>query len=183
MAGRGSKPIELVKGHRTKAEKKIRAEAEKELLTGIALKEWPEVKKNPAAHKEFLRVKKVLNAIKKDDALHEAVINRYCLLCGECQFFEALKETTNEELKELWEQYQKNAFDYITYLSEKDKIYNRLLVADKKIMEKRKMMFDIEKENIMTIQSALRSVPKKEQSKGDSPIAAFLKQRAGINGS
>ena len=33
-------------------------------------------------------------------------------------------------------------------------------------------MLSIEKENIMTIQSALRSIPKKEQNK----VAAFLEQ-------
>jgi hypothetical protein len=53
---------------------------------------------------------------------------------------------------------------------------------DKQIMAKRKMMLDIEKENIMTIASALRSVPKKppaEEKKGG--IAAYMAQRVERN--
>ena len=50
---------------------------------------------------------------------------------------------------------------------------------DRQIMAKRKMMFDIEKENIMTIQSALRSVPKKPEPKKTSPMAEYLARQKG----
>lgn len=43
--GRPPKPLQLVQGHRTKAEKAVRAKAESELLTGVTMKESPEVKK------------------------------------------------------------------------------------------------------------------------------------------
>ena len=36
-----------------------------------------------------------------------------------------------------------------------------MLAIDKQLQSKRKMLLDIEKENIMTITSALRSIPKK----------------------
>ena len=61
--GRPTKPLALIQGHRTKAELEVRAEGEKKLLTGIKLKEWPDVKADPAAHKEFLRIKRVLKAM------------------------------------------------------------------------------------------------------------------------
>lgn len=176
--GRPTKPLALVKGHRTNAEKEIREKAERNLITGLTLKEWPDVKADPIAHKEFLRVKKVFKTIDKDDDLHEGVINRYCLLHSECQRFEQLKRDCNNELKELYEAYQDGKIDFLTYLDKKDSIHKRFLTLDKKIMDKRKMMLDIEKENIMTIQSALRSIPKNpDASKGKSAMASFLERR------
>ena len=182
--GRPSKPLALVKGHRTKAEKEIREKAESGLITGFSLKEWPDVKANEVAHKEFLRLKKVLKSIDKDDGLHEGVINRYCLLHSECKGFESLKRECNDELIEIHDACQQGKLDFLSYLDNKEKIQGRFLTLDKKIMEKRKMMLDIEKENIMTIQSALRSIPKKpDDKKGKSPMAAFLeRKKAGTDG-
>lgn len=181
--GRSPKPIQLVKGHRTKAEKEARKKAEEALLTGTSLKEWPEVKANKAAHKEFKRLRKLLKAIDKDDGLHESIINRYCLLHAECKQLEEMKERCNEELEEIFNAYHRGELDLIVYLDTKERIHGRYIKYDKKIMDKRKMMLDIEKENIMTIASALRSIPKKPQKQEDSPMAAFLKQRqANING-
>ncbi len=172
--------LEGNKRHLTKAEIKQREKAENSLLTGISLKEWPDVKADEIAHKEFVRIKKVLKAINKDDALHEGVINRYCLLHSECKKFEALKSNCNDELQELYEAHRNGEMDFMTYLDKKDRIHNRFLALDKKIMDKRKMMLDIEKENIMTIQSALRSIPKKppEEEDGD-PMSALLSRRGG----
>ena len=48
-----------------------------------------------------------------------------------------------------------------------------LVSLDKQVQAKRKMLLDIEKENIMTIASALRSVPKKTDKK-DNPLLAAL---------
>lgn len=174
---RPTKPLALVQGHRTKDEKKVREKAEKGLLTGVALKEWPEVKNDPAAHKEFIRIKKVLRAIDKDDALHEGVINRYCLLLSECKNFERMKLECNAEIIEVYAAYQNKELDFLNYMDKKQDIQARFLILDKKIMDKRKMMLDIEKENIMTIQSALRSIPKKEQPKPKSGMAAFLEKK------
>ncbi len=188
--GRPTKPLALVKGHRTKEEKKVREKAERSLLTGVALKEWPEVKNDPAAHKEFLRIKKVLKAIDKDDALHEGVINRYCLLKAECSEFEEKRETLYQSKAELQEDYRSGKAgdeenggltpsQYYKLLADMQK---SIINLDKQIMAKRKMMLDIEKENIMTIQSALRSIPKKPEEKKKSGMAAFLeKKQAGNN--
>ena len=48
-----------------------------------------------------------------------------------------------------------------------------LISMDKQVQTKRKMLLDIEKENIMTIASALRSVPKKTEKK-ENPLLAAL---------
>ena len=81
---RPAKTIGNTTGHRTNAEKAQREAAEKAAMTGIAIRERPEVKKNKAAHGEFLRIVGLLKAAGKDDALIETVINRYCMLLAEC---------------------------------------------------------------------------------------------------
>lgn len=173
--GRPTKPLALVTGHRTKAEKEVREKAERNLITGFSLKEWPDVKADQVAHKEFMRIKKVLKSIDKDDGLHEGVINRYCLLHSECKGIESLKRECNDELIEIHDAYQRGELDFLSYLDNKEKIHGRFLTLDKKIMEKRKMMLDIEKENIMTIQSALRSIQKKPKEEEDAdPMARLL---------
>ena len=48
-----------------------------------------------------------------------------------------------------------------------------LVSLDKQVRAKRKMLIDIEKENIMTIASALRSVPKKTEKKANPLLAAL----------
>lgn len=175
--GRPPKPIALVQGHRTKAEKEIREKAEAELLTGYKMKERPEVKANPIAHKEFQRIRKLLRSIGKDDDLYSNIINTHCLLHAECKEFEQMKDRLYAELKELAEAYQEGKIEFIEYLDEKGKLQDRLMACDKKIMEKRKMILDISKENIMTIQSALRSIPKKPEKKDTSKMAAMLEKR------
>lgn len=174
---RPSKPLALVEGHRTKAEKAVREEAEKSLLTDTEMQEWPETKKKAAAHKEFVRLKAVFAAIKKDDSLHEGVINRYCLLTAECKEFEAMKASLMSDIRKLSKAYKNKEFDFITYLDRKEKIQGAVFACDKKIMERRKMLLDIEKENVMTIASALRSIPKKEEPKKESPMAEYLRRK------
>lgn len=175
--GRPTKPLSLVKGHRTKVEKEIRKKAESALLTGTSMKESPEVKSNPIAHKEFTRIKKLLKSINKDDDLSGNIINTHCMLHAECKEFEEMKNKLYADLKELGETYQNGDIDFLEYSQQKGKLQDRIFACDKKVMEKRKMILDISKENIMTIQSALRSIPKKEQPKQESAMAAFLKRK------
>ena len=49
---------------------------------------------------------------------------------------------------------------------------------DKQIASKRKMLLDIEKENVMTIASALRSIPKKEDKASENPLLKVLRGEA-----
>lgn len=163
---KASKPIALVKGHRTKKEKEMREKAEKELASGSAWGEWESVKNNTDAHKEFLRLKKLFKKIKKDDALHEGPINRYCLMHSECiqlASFQSMLYRAIEKSDDLDKQ-----MDY----------FKELITADKKLMDKRAAMLAIEKENLMTIASVLRSIPKKvDEDKSEDPMAAFLRNR------
>ena len=49
----------------------------------------------------------------------------------------------------------------------------QLLDVDRQIQAKRKMLFDIEKENAMTVASALRSIPKAPIEKNSELKAAL----------
>ena len=176
-----TKPVNVIrmegKSHRTKRELKSRENAEKRLLTGEKLKERKEVKNDPVAHKEFLRIKKLLEKIEKNDDLYSSVINRYCQLYAECKDFEDKREAIYKQLLDLQENYQKMIDEEEMTVKE---YYNlelgmkkNLVSLDKQVQAKRKMLLDIEKENIMTIASALRSVPKKTEKK-DNPLLAAL---------
>lgn len=179
--GRPTKTLALVKGHRTKAEKKIRAQAEKELLTGTSLRENDEVKKSKEAHKEFIRIKKLLRSIKKDDDLYGAVINIHCkLIDDEYKIFKDM-ERYRQSLDKIEEEFEKSTdMTFMEYIKQVDSIQKNILDCNKAIMSIRKMILEISKENIMTIRSALGSIEKKEQPKQEGAMAAFLKQRQAI---
>ena len=175
MAGRGTKPISIAQGHRTKAEKQLRATAEKELMTGQMLTESEEVKNNPVAHKEFLRLKKLFRAIGKDDDLCGDTINIFCTLVAECAEFEQMKRDLTSELELLTEEYRQEKIDFMVFVAQKNIIIGNIFTCDKKLMDKRKMRNDISKENIMTVQSALRSIPKKVESESEDPLLKALR--------
>lgn len=166
------------KSHRTKKELKIREEGEKSLLTGVALKERPEVKAHPIAHKEFLRVNKLLKKIEKNDAIYETIINRYCLLVAECNDFQEKRDAIQNDLAELEETYHSQELDATDYFKLKMDLQKQIISLDKQIQTKRKMLLDIEKENVMTIASALRSIPKKV----DEPKNKLLEVLNGTKG-
>lgn len=105
------------------------------------------------------------------------MINRYCQLYAECKDFEEKREAIYKQLLDLQENYQKMIDEEEMTIKE---YYNlelgmqkNLISLDKQVQTKRKMLLDIEKENIMTIASALRSVPKKVEKK-DNPLLAAL---------
>lgn len=177
-----TKPIGLVvmdgKSHRTKAEIEQRKEAEAELFTGQKMKMWPGMDK--AGKTEFERVRLVLASIGKDDALYESVINRYAQLKSECKKYEIAIKKLRTGIKEAEERLHDGEIEYLDYMTLTQKLYANINACDRQIQAKRKMMLDIEKENIMTIASALRSVPKKVQK--DTPksgMAAFMNKRTG----
>lgn len=165
------------KSHRTKDELRQRREAEKALITGQKLKEWPEIRENKVAHKEFLRVKKVLESIEKFDEIFAPVVNRYCLLQAECKDFEEKREVFYQNVRNLEEERREapesmTQGDYFKLLSQMEKT---LIDCDKQVQAKRKMLLDLEKEMCMTVASALRSIPKKPKEKKD-PLGAILKR-------
>jgi len=180
------------KSHHGKDELNSRADAEKMLITGVHMAKWAEVRKNRRASLEFDRVCKLLKGIGKDDALQEGVVNRYCLLRAECVEFEEKRETFYRGIRQMEKEYKEQVPDVDSETGKAvyklpASLYYKLLHdmqanvinLDKQIMAKRKMMLDIEKENIMTIASVLRSIPKtppKEEKQ--SGMAAYMAHRA-----
>lgn len=161
--GRPSKPYAVLKNegksHRTKAELKAREKNEKATLSGEPLKEKEEVKRNLIAHKEFLRLKKVLTKVEKWDGIYENIINRYCLLYAECEELTAEIEGFKAQKDKIG--------DMVSY-------YKIKAGLEKQRQTKRQMLLVIEKENIMTIASALRSIPKKEEP-ASNPLLEVLR--------
>ena len=163
------------KSHRTKKELIEREHAELSLLTGTTLKETKEVRSNEIAHREFIRVRKLLKTIEKDDDLYGAIINRYCLLHAECIEFQEKRERVYKQMQDL--EQSKEAFeaneDLKTYYSMLTTMQKNLLALDSQVQLKRKMLLDIEKENIMTIAASLRSIPKKSDKKKNPLLEAL----------
>lgn len=176
-----AKILEMEKrSHRTKKELAQRKNAEAALLTGVALKEKKETKENPIAHREFRRIKSLLKSIDKDDDLYGETINRYCILVAECEYFQAKRERIYQQLCDLQDGMGNLVEDGEMTLSEAYKIESdmqkNLLSIDKQIQSKRKMLLDMEKENIMTIASSLRSIPKKVDKKKNPLMEALSGQ-------
>lgn len=166
------------KSHRTKAELKIREEGEKALSSKELIKPKAEVKKNKIAYKEFKRIVALLEKIDKNDALYENVINRYALLYAECQEFEDKRERFYEDMERLDSQYDEDEdFTMKEYYTLINNMQKHIIDLDRQIQTKRKMLLDIEKENIMTIASQLRSIPKNPE-KGENPLLKVLRGEA-----
>lgn len=176
MAGRPPKPFTVLssekKSHRTKAELAQRKNEEQALLTGQKLKESREVKENPVAHKEFRRVIKLLETIQKNDAIYEQSINRYCLMIAECA-------EINEKRAEMWkdikilEEHQSEFEDVKEYFDLLISLQKNAMALDKQLQSKRSMLLSLEKENAMTIASALRSIPKTPEKKTNALLQAL----------
>lgn len=174
---KGSKAVSAATGHRTKAEIAARTQAEQDMLSGKKLAEFPAVKGDPTAHAEYKRVAALMRAIGKDDALYSAAVNRYAQLFSEI----AQLQQDSARFRALMGSLQKK-FDESDPDSEEitafAKAYSGMLAQvnklDDKVMQKRKMMGDIEKENCMTVQAALRSIPKEAGKKEENPLAAIL---------
>ena len=167
---RPSKPASVIKlegkSHRTKKELRNREQAENSLLSGMKLKESEQVKNNPKAHQEFLRVKKLLSGIDTSDDLYGSVINRYCLTLAECADFEEKREHAQELMDKL--EMRSDEMEFVEFLKLQDGLAKQLISYDKQIQAKTKMLFDIKKENVMTIASALRSIPKTPEKKNNA---------------
>jgi hypothetical protein len=179
---RPSKPAAVIeyekKSHRTKAELAKRKEEERKLLTGQEIKERKEVKGNKDAHREFLRLRKLLRSIGKDDALYEPVINRYAMLQAECRDFEEKREVFLRNMQDLQEKREEllegGDVSLKEYFRMQNEFARRLVDLDRQVQGKRKMLLEVEKENVMTIASALRNIPKKAEE-GEDPLIRALK--------
>lgn len=158
-----SKPITLITKHMSKEERKAREEAEKELVSGQRMSEWPEVRKNKVAHKHFKRLAPLYEAIGKDDALIEPVINRYCLLQAECLAFQDDDRRLRERLDQL--DAQQEVLEYTEYIRLVLELEKQIAANDTKLQAKRKMLLDIERETLMTLKAQMAAIPKKQEEK------------------
>jgi len=178
---RPPKPVSVLesenKSHRTKAELQKRKDGEKSLLSGKPLSERPEVKSNPAAHKEFIRIKKILAAIDKNDAIYENVINRYCQIYAECLDFESKRDSFSKNIDELTDDKDnliaEGKISLSSYYKMKHNMQNSIISLDRQVQSKRKMLFDIERDNAMTIAAALRNIPKKPDNNSNPLLDAL----------
>lgn len=179
--GRPPKPTEVIKfekkSHRTKAELESREKAEESLATGEKMRARPEVKADKVAHKEYKRIEKLLENIGKNDDLFGACINRYCQMFAECKDFEKKREDFARRAKSLEERESeilgREEMSEREYYSLLATLQSQVIALDKQIQAKRKMMFDYEKENLMTVAAGLRSIPKKAESENDPLVEAL----------
>lgn len=166
------------RSHRTKAELEQRERAEKAQMTGKPMKEAADVKADAAAHATWKRVKALLASIGKDDALYEQVINRYCRLASEVDANQRELARLEKMAAALDEWDASGEIDKDEYLRRMSQLLDQKAVNQSLLMRKRKMMMDIEKENVMTVASSLRSIPKKPADESmDDPMGRMLAER------
>ena len=165
------------RSHRTKRELEQREKAEKAQLTGKRMKEAADVKNSPEAHAVWLRVKGLLGCIGKDDALYEQLMNRYCRLSAETVEVRRDLERLNERAQILDDLLSEGEIDKLEYLERASTLAEQKASIETMLMRKRKMMLDIEKENVMTIAASLRAVPKKPQDEAPDPMEALIRAR------
>lgn len=185
---RPSKPVSVIesekRSHRTKDELKLRAEMEKSTLSGEPLFERREVKKNKIAHKEFLRISKLMSSIEKSDGLYSSGINTYCMLYAEIRELQEdiaeialLAEQTREKFYNIKDV---TGNELISFTKQINKMLSQKTAIMSLIDRKRNMMLAIDKENVMTISASLRSIPKTPQ-KQSNPIFDILGGEKGVS--
>ena len=177
--GRPSNPAELLKSegksHRTKQELAFRKQQEEATLTGKKLEEPRAVKDLKIAHATFLKTRRLLDAINKNDELYSAATCRYCTntqkLADAEESIQVLK-TELEELRESRSSYVENKAipDYYRMLT---KLEDTITRKEQLAAGIRKELTDFEKENCMTIASSLRSIAKQPEKKANPLLEAL----------
>ena len=177
MAGRPSKSVKVLrmedKSHRTKQELAMRQRAEEANLTGSRMREDPAVRADSAAHKDFVRVRKLLRLIDKDDDLYGAEINLYCMLKSEIDQAAAQRADLIETLSQIRELPRGGIEDEKTFMQMEIQISQQIARCDQIMQSRRKMRLDIENKNLMNIASSLRSVPKNVEKKKNPLMEAL----------
>ncbi len=181
--GRPSKPVAVLesegKSHRTKAELEARKKAEQAIFSGEELKARSRVRKNKIANAEFTHIKKLMKSIGKNDALYSSGINTYCQLYAEVEELELEREQVKllaEKLEEKFDTLGEMDYeDIIAFTKQVTRLVQQRLSISALIDKKRKMMLDIDKENLMTLSSAMRSIPKTPE-KVENPLLKILSE-------
>ncbi len=165
------------RSHRTKKELEQREKAEKAQLTGRRMKEAQDVRKDKAAHETWLRVRGLLGMIEKDDAIYEQVINRYCRLVSETAGYDKEIARLDKLIQATEDLHEDGTIDTKEYLQRSQSLEELKIDAEGLLMRKRKMLLDIEKENVMTIVSSLRSIPKTVKDEAEDDLMAQMMRR------
>jgi len=145
------------KDNRTKRELALREKGEAATLSKTRLKEWPEVKDDPVAHKEFKRLKRLFGLIDKDDDLYGDQVNRMCKLSSEIRGLLTQRDAAQKRMDELDPADFGEPQDYWKTWIEVSK---QIQAIDSKVDKKRMQRMAMEKENCMSIAGALRTVQK-----------------------
>ena len=161
MAGRSSKSVLTISGHLTKREIALRKAGEAAALSGEPMRERADVRKIPEAHKEFVRLRRLLQRIQKADALYREVISDYCLLHAECMAIPARLDRIRKDLDYLEEKAVE--LDPIVYYKLRAALYGHEAKISAELDRKRDRKRRIEDKNLMTLQAALRAVPEKRE--------------------
>ena len=151
----------------------MRQRAEEANLTGSRMREDPAVRADSAAHKEFVRVRKLLRLIDKDDDLYGAEINLYCMLKSEIDQAAAQRADLIETLSQIRELPRGGIEDEKTFMQMEIQISQQIARCDQIMQSRRKMRLDIENKNLMNIASSLRSVPKNVEKKKNPLMEAL----------
>lgn len=167
---RPSKPVDLIllekKSHRTKAELEHRRKGEEALYTGESFMESAQVRADPIAHKEFLRLKRLYKNISYVDALDQQVINRYCL---EVSALTRLEQTVSALYVEL-----DNAENYEARI----RIYSLINDTTTKTNKAKEMLLKYEDRLFLNPTARIKSIPKNPEKKEElSGMASFIARR------
>ena len=171
MAGRPSKPVQLIKlegnkDRRTKAELEYREKFEKPLYPGTIFKESPAVKEDPVAHKEFLRLKRLYKNIQYVDGLDEQIINRYCLMVSQ-------ESALADAIADL-----KDSLKDCESVEERMLVYDNIAKLSTKLEKVRDMLLKLEDRLFLNPTARIKAIPKKPpEDKKESPMEKFLSRR------
>ena len=168
---RAPKTVENMSKNLTKTEREYLENAEKATLSGMPIREFKRTKKDKIAHKEFVRVKELLSAVGKNDAMYEAVINDYSMYLSDIERYRKYRISFEEDIDSLDDCEDIEPSDLL-HLRAKYK--EHILTCDKQISALQRKRFEIEKETGFTVASSLRSIPKKKEPEED-PLAEALK--------
>ena len=177
--GRPPKPAELLKSegksHSTKQELAFRKQQEEATLTGKKLEEPRAVKDLKIAHATFLKTRRLLDAINKNDELYSAATCRYCTNTQKLADAEKSIQVLKTELEELRESRSSYAEDKAIpdYYRMLTKLEDTITRKEQLAAGIRKELTDFEKENCMTIASSLRSIAKQPEKKANPLLEAL----------
>lgn len=161
------KPLALVQGHRTKAEKDIRAKAEAMLKTGTCVTESKETKIDKIAHLEFLRLKRLFNKIEFVEALDTQVVNRYCIGISALVRIRSMVDKMESVLDDVKE------IDGASLA----KAYTAINGLIGKIQQQEKLLLSYEDRLFLNPAGRMRAIPKKPEKKEAAGIQAYKERR------